>query len=178
VRVRSLGSNDAEDLRQEYEVERARAKQEGRKPRPRAWVEADYWRLRLGRNGRKGRMLGSPIPVEDRNDDDGDDSRGRDELAALPIDEIEVRQYATERRREAHERACLIAAGLPPVLRDALLRELLALSPRPIADRIRLWLDIYPARIATHREIAADIGVSREAVTRAITRLRKLRAQH
>jgi len=41
----------SEEIRQEYALERFLARRDGRLPRPRRWVAADYWRRRLGRSG-------------------------------------------------------------------------------------------------------------------------------
>lgn len=140
------------DLDQEYEVERARAAQEGRPPRKREWVEADYFRRLLGRRGQK-----VAIPFE-----------AMDRIAS-------VEPQKAERQSTLIERAVRIALGLPDEQRQPILAALRFLAPWKVADRIAVWLEMNPHRVATHREIAADTGVCRVQVTRAISKLRQRR---
>ena len=143
---------DREELQQEYELERAKAAKEGHPPRPRKWVEADFYRAQLGRRGEK-ITLSSTGEFEDR-------------LAAIP-------PLQTERRSTIIERAIRIARGLPDNQRRPILTALLYLAPLRLEDKIKAWLDLNPDRIATHHEIAVDIGAARESVTKAISRLKR-----
>jgi hypothetical protein len=153
-----IKDDDHADLRQEYEIERAIAARDGRKPRPRSWVEADYWRKRFGRGGHR-RALSSGWDVTS--------------IASAPIS-----RSCEEARADLLQHALTMARSLPREQRLPIEMALRCLASRRCEDRLRAWLDFNPGRVATHRVIAAECGVSRETVTRAISRLRKRRINH
>jgi CRP-like cAMP-binding protein len=142
---------EREDLAQEYALERAKAAAEGRSPRPRAWVEADYWRRLRGRNGRQSRT------------------------ARVSLSELDLAAPAgrdDELRKTILERALFIARGLPQEQRAPIEAALSIWRHRLAEDRVRAWLEGNPGHVATHREIARDCGLARETVTRLLSRLR------
>jgi CRP-like cAMP-binding protein len=141
-----------EDLAQAYEVERAEAVAEGRRPRPRRWVEADYWRREYGRTGAK-----RAIAVG-----------GGERIAAAPTALI-------TRRTSLVDRALRMALSLPIEQREPIVMALRCLAPVRAEDRVRAWIELHPERRATHAEIAADCALRRETVTRCISRLRRAR---
>lgn len=139
------------DLDQAYELERLEAAAAGRRPRPRAWVEADLFRKAFGQ-GR--RVASDRVPLE----------RGR--LAAAPPPPA-----LAARRLSLVERAERIALGLPPAQRGPILLALRCLAAPRATDRVRAWLAAFPGRKATHAEIARDCALERATVTRALARL-------
>jgi hypothetical protein len=144
---------EREDLRQNYELERARAVAEGRVPRPRRWVDADLFREQLGRHGQKAAHSFAHM----------------ERIAAAPTAPTPREQRAST----VIERAERIAVGLPELQRAPILAALRLLKPQKITEKLRAWCELYPGRIAPQHVIAREIGVTRESVTRAITTLRR-----
>jgi hypothetical protein len=139
-----------DDLRQEYALEQARAAAEGRRPRPKRWVEADYWRRELGRSGARATV-------------------------ALDVDVADAPRTAAIRagRKSLADRALAIAAGLPCGQREPILLALRCLAAPTVSERLRAWLDAFPDRRATHAEIAREIGASRWTVSRIVAATRR-----
>lgn len=148
---------EREDLQQDYEVERAKAAKEGRPPRKRKWIEADHFRRTLGRSGQRANVYNA-INFE-----------GMDRIAATS------EPQKAERQSTLIERAVRVALGLPDAQRRPILAALRFLAPLKVEDRIKAWLEMNPDRIVFHRQIAAETGVARESVTKAISKLRKRR---
>lgn len=140
-----------DDLRQEWQLELAKARAEHRLPRRFTWVAADFYRARFGRSRRLEVSL-EHTPI------------------AASVDHNPRR---TAVRRSLQERAMLIALGLPIEQRAPIVLALRCLAPTSSVERVRAWLLAYPNRRASHSEIAADVGLTRETVCRAFALIRK-----
>lgn len=146
-----MGLLSREDLQQDYELELATARAEGRRPRPRRWVVADALRRAYGRNG--GRRTYA----------------NNEERIARVADTTAPR--AEPMQAALVERALRMALALPIDQRVELVLAIRCLAERSAVARVRAWLVAYPNRRATHAQIAADTGLRRETVTRTLVRL-------
>lgn len=143
---------DSEDVAQDVQLDALVTGAKGRHVRKRAWIEADRWRQERGRDGTYGQI---PIPT--------------------------IHQLADHRRaptpeldRSLVERAIRAASSLPiGAPRSTILLALRCIRSRRATERVAAWIAAHPGRRATHAEIAAETGLRRETVTRAIGRLRR-----
>lgn len=88
-------------------------------------------------------------------------------LAAAPV------PMRAEVSADPWDRAFRLLGGVPEPTRSALRRVLSILRAPGAARRVQIWREQNPGRRAFHDEIALEIGVARETVTRALSMMRQ-----
>lgn len=145
---------ERDDAKQERELRRL----EGRRAMTSTLgqIEADLWRKRLD-SRRSGRAL---VSIDARREPT--EQNLHDRLATAPAEQT------FEVSRDPWDRAFRLLEGVPEPTRAALRQVLAVLRACGTRRKIQVWRQQNPGRKATQEQIAVEIGVARETVTRAL----------